>query len=153
MRHIIIYLILVFSGCSACLAQTDTLSVAQQEETTAGKRYDAPFFVRAGASLALSYGTATVLKSIVDEQRPDDSGYDSFPSRHASVMFAAATVVSREWGHKRPWVTILSYGAATAVGVQRIVSDRHYTHDVLAGAALGFASAQLSYCLTKLIFK
>lgn len=153
MKHIIITLMLLATGLTAGFAQTDTLGTAQHKEATAGKRYDARFFVRAGASLALSYGTATLLKTVVDEERPDNSDYNSFPSRHTSVMFAAATVVSKEWGHNRPWVTIVSYGAATAVGVQRIVSDRHYTHDVLAGAALGFASAQLSYYLTKLIFK
>lgn len=35
--------------------------------------------------------------------------------------------------------------AATYVGYSRVASDNHYTHDVVAGAAVGIAS---SYFLT-----
>jgi len=63
--------------------------------------------------------------------------YASFPSGHTTVAFAAATVFASEYKDK-PLIPIIAYTAATLVGMSRITENRHWTTDVIAGAALGF---------------
>lgn len=84
-------------------------------------------------ALLLSYAASRALKGIVRERRPDSDERDSFPSGHATLAFALATVQS----HHDPDRSFLWYAGATAIGVSRVTSDRHYAHDVLAGALLG----------------
>ncbi|MCW3117807.1 MAG: phosphatase family protein [Chitinophagaceae bacterium] len=65
----------------------------------------------------------------------------SFPSGHTTAAFAAATVFAMEYKDKR-LVPILSYTAATIIGLTRIVENRHWFSDVVAGAALGFLTGR-----------
>lgn len=67
--------------------------------------------------------------------------YSSFPSGHTTVAFAAATVFAMEYKDK-PWVPVLSYSAATLIGLSRITENKHWATDVLAGAALGYLSGR-----------
>jgi hypothetical protein len=85
-------------------------------------------------STLITYG----LKSIVHEERPDDSGDDSFPSLHASAAFSIATTQA----HFHPKQAPYWYGVATLVGIQRVADDKHYWHDVAAGAAIGYFTAK-----------
>ncbi len=77
------------------------------------------------------------LKYSIDKERPDYSGDDSFPSGHTADSFAAATFIQQRYGWK--WA-IPAYIGATFVGYSRVVSDKHYLEDVLAGAAIGIIS-------------
>ena len=52
-----------------------------------------------------------------------------------------------------PWISVAGYAAATAVGVERVVNDHHHWYDVLAGAALGFGAAELTWWLSDKVFK
>ncbi len=61
----------------------------------------------------------------------------SFPSGHTTVAFAAATVFAMEYKDK-PLIPILSYTAATLIGLSRVTENRHWFTDVLAGAVLGY---------------
>ena len=61
----------------------------------------------------------------------------SFPSGHTTVAFAAATVFAMEYKNT-PWVPIVSYSAASLIGVSRITENKHWFTDVVAGAALGY---------------
>jgi len=91
--------------------------------------------------------TAGALKLAVDERRPDGSNYRSFPSGHAARAFAGAELVRSEYG----WAWgAAAYALATTVGVLRVTGDHHYTHDVVAGAAIGIASTRLAYWLLPL---
>lgn len=65
----------------------------------------------------------------------------SFPSGHTTVAFAAATVFAMEYKHT-PWVPIVSYGAASLIGLSRITENKHWTSDVLVGATLGYLSGR-----------
>ena len=95
---------------------------------------------QAALSVAIGTGTAYGLKSVIHENRPDGSGNDSFPSAHTSMSFAAAATLQQRYG----WdVGIPAAVAATFVGFARVKADRHHWYDVLAGAALGTASAVL----------
>ena len=42
----------------------------------------------------------------------------------------------------------LGYAAATALGVERVVSDRHHWYDVAGGAAIGYGAAELTWWLS-----
>ena len=63
------------------------------------------------------------------------SDYDSLPSMHTSSSFAMASVISST-SESLP-VKLLSYTAAAFVGFARIYQDKHWTSDVILGAALG----------------
>lgn len=65
----------------------------------------------------------------------------SFPSGHTTVSFAAATVFAKEYGNK-PIVPLIAYTAATLIGVSRITENKHWTTDVLVGAALGLLTGR-----------
>jgi len=67
--------------------------------------------------------------------------YSSFPSGHTTVAFAAATVFASEYKNK-PLVPIIAYSAATLIGVSRITENKHWTTDVLVGAAVGFLAGK-----------
>ena len=73
--------------------------------------------------------------------RSDNSSFESFPSGHTTVAFAAATVFAMEYKEIRI-VPIIAYSAATAIGLSRIVQNAHWASDVLVGAALGFLSGR-----------
>jgi len=73
-----------------------------------------------------------VLKQGVNETRPD-GGNRSFPSGHTSASFSGASFLQRRYGST---YGLPAYIAATFVGWSRIESNRHYPHDVLAGAVL-----------------
>lgn len=104
-------------------------------------------------SAAIMAVAVNTIKQTADVQRPDGSAYNSFPSGHTATAFMTATMLSREYGHKSPWVSYGSYGLATATGLMRILNNRHWISDVMAGAAIGYISTQLGYFLTDLIFK
>lgn len=78
------------------------------------------------------------IKENVFEMRPNGSGGDSFPSGHTANAFAQAAFIHRRYGIKQ---AIVPYVLATFVGFSRVESRMHYTHDVLAGATIGFLSA------------
>jgi membrane-associated phospholipid phosphatase len=61
----------------------------------------------------------------------------SFPSGHTTVAFAAATVFAMEYKNV-PLIPIISYSAASLIGLSRITENKHWITDVFAGAALGF---------------
>ena len=61
----------------------------------------------------------------------------SFPSGHASVTFAAASVLERHFGYRNAWPTFVIAGYVAA---SRLHDDRHFASDVLFGSALGIAS-------------
>src|SRR6476620_1502831 len=66
----------------------------------------------------------------------------SFPSGHTTVAFAAATVFAMEY-RDRPLIPIISYTAASLIGLSRITENKHWASDVFAGAALGFFTGKL----------
>lgn len=96
--------------------------------------------LQAGGSILVAAGVTYGLKNLVHEQRPDHSGDDSFPSGHTSVSFAAAATLENRYGWRAGLPAFL---AATFVGVGRVEANRHYWHDVVAGAAVGAASGFL----------
>lgn len=96
-------------------------------------------------------------RQVIDLNKASDSrilsdGMKSFPSGHTAIAFCSATFAAL-LSHSalstrihRPWSIILSYvldalllGAAFLVGLLRIWANRHFVHDVAAGALIGTA--------------
>ena len=74
------------------------------------------------------------LKLATQRMRPDGSNRLSFPSGHAAVTFAGATVIARHLGWKYSFV---AYSIASYVAASRLHDNRHYLSDVVFGAAVG----------------
>ena len=88
------------------------------------------------SSAYISTGLITYgIKQLVRRKRPLDDmlGNPSMPSGHASIAFSAATIL----GYEYPKWRIPLYIGASLVGFSRIYLGRHYTSDVLVGAAIG----------------
>ena len=106
---------------------------------------------RVATSVVIAGVAAEALKLAVGRVRPADwaqepdhfqpfSEHDSFPSGHATLSFATATALDRETSARwLPWVV---YPLAGLVGWSRVHDDRHWTSDVVAGAALGYWTAR-----------
>ena len=92
-----------------------------------------------GGSAALTLGVTYGLKNTVDETRPD-GGSQSFPSAHASISFSSAEFIRKRYGWE---YGVPAYVAATFVAYSRVESKEHYTHDVIAGAAIGIVSSYI----------
>ncbi|NML64429.1 phosphatase PAP2 family protein [Hymenobacter sp. RP-2-7] len=96
-------------------------------------------------SEAIMLGSTFLVKSLTHEQRPDGSDNLSFPSGHTAQAFLAASIVHTELRDKSQWYGIGAYTIATSVGVLRMVVDKHWQSDVVAGAGFGILSAHLAY--------
>lgn len=93
------------------------------------------------------------LKQTTHVMRPDGSNNHSFPSGHTATAFMTATMLTKEYGHKSPWIGIGAYSAATTTGLMRMANNKHWLSDVLTGAGIGILSTELGYYLADLIFK
>ena len=82
----------------------------------------------------LTEGLVQSLKYSVERPRPDGSSGYSFPSGHAAVTFATATVLER---HHSWRVSLPAYIFATYVATSRLHDNVHNLSDVAFGAALG----------------
>lgn len=85
------------------------------------------------------------LKKFTAVPRPDTGTPNSFPSGHTAQAFAAATFMSKEYGHISPWYSIGAYSVATTVGAMRMMNNRHWLSDVFVGAGVGILSTNLAY--------
>ena len=106
------------------------------------------FIVNTGASVVVAFGAKTALKGMIKEERPDHSDNKSFPSGHASMVFAAARSIDKEFRKDCIWIPIAGYAAATAVGIERVANKHHHWYDVVAGAGIGIGSAELTWWLS-----
>ena len=79
----------------------------------------------------ITYG----MKRLIGRKRPLDAtlGNPALPSGHASIVFSVATIL----GYKYPKLRIPLYIGAGLVSFSRIYLGRHYTSDVVTGAAIG----------------
>lgn len=103
--------------------------------------------VNSAVSLTVSFGVAYALKRTVHEWRPDGTDRRAFPSGHATLAFAGATILCKEFGRVSPWISGAGYGVAALTAVDRVRRHRHDWGDVAAGAAIGAGSTLLGYWL------
>jgi hypothetical protein len=93
------------------------------------------------------------LKQLVKEERPDKSGFNSFPSGHTATAFAGAEFLWQEYKDVSVWYGISGYVVAAGTGLFRVYNDKHWMTDVFAGAGIGILSTKLVYMVYPLITK
>jgi undecaprenyl-diphosphatase len=93
---------------------------------------------------------AEVIKRQLCRARPADcgdagdwgsEGARSFPSVHAGTALSTATAIACTVDDRR--IGAASFAAAGVLAGGRVIADRHWTSDILAGAALGTAVTTL----------
>ncbi len=83
------------------------------------------------------------LKMLTHGARPDNGAPTTFPSGHTAQAFVAATFLDEQYRHVSKWISVGGYVVATSVGVSRVLNNRHWISDVLAGAGIGILSVKL----------
>ena len=98
-------------------------------------------------SSILSAQLVTALKHGTYQLRPDGSTYNSFPSGHTTTAFIGAEMMNQEFGWRSPWYSVAGYAMASGTAALRIVNNRHWLSDVIAGAGIGMLTTKCSYWL------
>lgn len=121
---------------------------------------DAPGARRLGLhsleSLYTAAFLARLLKTVVGRARPtrssdpdlfrpltEDAAFHSFPSGHATRVFAVAAVFAQELADEAGWVPYVAYPAAAWTATTRIMDRAHWLTDVTTGALLGILTARI----------
>lgn len=97
--------------------------------------------------------TVQTLKHTTTVPRPDGSNTKSFPSGHTATAFVGAHILYKEYGNSSPWIGISGYMIAGATGALRIVNNKHWLSDVVAGAGIGIVSTEIAYLLLPKLHK
>jgi len=84
----------------------------------------------------LKYATGRERPFIGDGRGRFFQGGDSFPSQHAAISWAIASVIAHEY--PGPMTRLLAYGLAGGVSAARFAGQKHFASDVLLGSALGW---------------
>lgn len=100
-----------------------------------------------GTAMLITSAITIPLKHIVKEERPDQSNYLSFPSGHTAIAFASAQFMFREYKDTNFWLGVSGYSLAVFTGIYRMLNDKHWVGDVVAGAGFGILSTELAYWL------
>lgn len=101
----------------------------------------------AGTSYALMSAVVFTLKSTTRVERPDATGWNSFPSGHTATAFLGAEILRKEYWDVSPWIGVAGYAVAAGTGFFRMFNNRHWLTDVVAGAGIGILSAEAGYWL------
>jgi membrane-associated phospholipid phosphatase len=132
---------------AALFAGTWLLSTAMGDQSGKGESYT---MMEAGIFSAI---TGEGLKFAAERARPNETldandwrvGGASFPSLHASAAFAIGTVFAESGDDEYRWLRrFIGYGTAAATGYLRLHDNAHWLSDVVAGAAVGVATAHFS---------
>jgi len=98
----------------------------------------------------LAYGLTALqvrnLKGWIDTTRPD-GGKNSFPSGHTAVASVGAHIIYKEFKDTNPWIAYSGYAALGAVAAGRVINNRHWLSDIVAGAGFGILSTELAYLM------
>ncbi len=100
--------------------------------------------VLATEAMINALGVDYALAGITGRERPFPSDFQnvffhggtSFPSDHAALTWAFASVVAQEYPHLVP--EFAAYGLALGVSAARAAADQHFLSDVFVGGLLGY---------------
>lgn len=135
--------VFVPSGARKKVARsTDVVMLALPVATLAGvlTQQDWKGLIEGVETAGATAAATIILKYAVSERRPDGSDMHSFPSGHSAVSFATAAFLQRRYG----WAFgAPAYALAAYVAWGRVYSRKHHWWDVVAGGAIGAASAYI----------
>jgi len=130
---------------------------------SSGNKYDKNMMLLSLEGFIFSAGLATGSKILAGRDRPvysypwyahnfngplnDFPADGSFVSRHTSVAFTLATILSRGYGQEKKWVPIVAYSLASMVALSRSYQQEHWASDVLGGAILGYVTGRFVFDL------
>ena len=116
-----------------------------------GARVDRKAAVTAGLSACLAMVLAHLASGMIDNPRPfamglapnplDHAADSSFPSDHATLLFALAASFALRPPPCAPWLAALYATVGVAVGAARVALGLHFPLDVVGAAGLALASA------------
>ena len=89
--------------------------------------------------------SVTVLKKATHRQRPNQTGYTSFPSGHTATAFMGAEFLYQEYKDVSPWYGVSGYFIAAGTGYLRMYNNKHWFSDVIAAAGIGILSTKIAY--------
>jgi hypothetical protein len=116
-------------------------------DDSAGKREAWTMFEAAGLSTLTAYGLKYAIRREGPDETSDPNAWGrghggSFPSTHATAAFAVGTVLAESGSDEYRWLRrFLGYGLGVATDYERLKHNAHWLSDVVAGSALGAASA------------
>lgn len=105
-------------------------------------------------AIAGSAAAVTILKLGLGRARPEQdpalgggpvrpfSGQTAMPSGHTAAAFALATTLGDATGRTLPRIGLYALATGTAAG--RVIGQRHWLSDVVAGAAIGVLAGKLA---------
>ncbi len=96
-----------------------------------------------GLQYAIQYSTGRLTPMQSNYQNSFFRGGTSFPSNHAALTWAFASVVAREYPN--PFVQIGAYGLATGVSLARVAAGQHFLSDVFIGGLIGYQVGRQIY--------
>ncbi|SKB39982.1 phosphatase PAP2 family protein [Daejeonella lutea] len=85
------------------------------------------------------------LKEHTAKLRPSGDDRRSFPSGHTATAFVAAEFMRQEFKDVSPWYGVAGYTMAGTTGALRMMNNKHWFSDVLAGAGVGILSSRFTY--------
>ena len=96
-----------------------------------------------GVQYPLQYGAGRLTPEQSHFQNSFFQNGTSFPSNHAALTWAFASVVAREYPN--PLAEIGAYGLATGVSLARAGAGKHYLSDVFIGGLIGYETGKHIY--------
>ena len=111
-------------------------------------------FAERAVTATLAYGTEAIicytLKTLIREERPDGSRFNSFPSAHTAAAFTGAELIRGDYGNG-PGSAF--YAGGIYVAAMRVQHQRHWWWDTVAGAGIGIASVFIARALEEPVWE
>lgn len=98
-------------------------------------------------STTLTNQLIAALKHATHELRPDETEFNSFPSGHTATAFVGAELMNQELGWRSKWYSVAGYTMASGTALLRVLNNRHWLSDVLAGAGVAMLTTKCTYWL------
>jgi len=95
----------------------------------------------------LNGASVRLVKRATQVPRPNEGRKNAFPSGHTANAFVGAHILFKEYRDVSPWIGVAGYLSATTVAAMRMINQRHWLSDVVAGAGFGILTVELSYLM------